>query len=70
MMEVLEVAELAEAVAQDNPQELTEVPMASESFLDKPFSEYTVSEGLLLIIVLLLLLSQLMRVVKGGFHWL
>lgn len=70
VMEVLALAELAEAAAQDNTQELTEVPTAPENFLEKPFSDYTVTEGLLLIIVLLLVLSQLMRAAKGGFHWL
>lgn len=45
-------------------------PPVPDTFMDKPFDDYTVTEGLLLIIVLLLLLSQVIRILKEGFHWL
>ncbi len=71
VMETLAVPDLPEAAPQADIQELTEVPAAiSENFLEKPFTDYTVTEGLLLVIVLLLILSQLGRIVKEGFHWL
>ncbi len=69
-MDVLDAAELTEPITQGDTQELTEAPAAPENFLEKPFAEYTVTEGLLLVVVLLLVLSQLGRIVKEGFHWL
>lgn len=54
-----------------SPHETVEtVSSVSDTFLDKPLDDYTVTEGLLLIIVLFLFLSQLIRIVKEGFHWL
>ncbi len=38
--------------------------------LTTPFSEYTVTEGLLLLLFLAVLGSQLIRMIKGAFHWL
>lgn len=55
-MEALDLAELTEAPAPSETQELTETP---ENFLTKPFDEYTTTEGLLLIIALLLALLLL-----------
>ncbi len=69
-MEVLDGAEYVEPIVQDDLQTLTEVPAVPENFLEKPFAEYTTTEGLLLVVVLLLVLSQLMRAVKEGFRWL
>ena len=39
-------------------------------FLDTPFTDYTVTEGLLLSVLLVLVLSACIRVVKEGFSWL
>lgn len=39
-------------------------------FLTTNFADYTVSEGLLLLILLALFLQQLLRLVKEGFFWL
>lgn len=38
--------------------------------LTTPFSEYTVTEGLLLLAVLGAFVSKLVRMLKGGFSWL
>lgn len=38
--------------------------------LETPFEDYTVSEGLLLLLLVLLLLSWCVRMIKGGFSWL
>lgn len=39
-------------------------------FFTTDFSEYTVTEGLLLCVVLLLLFHKLISIIKGGFSWL
>lgn len=39
-------------------------------FLTTPFEEYTVSEGLLLMILLLAVVMICVKMVKGGFFWL
>lgn len=43
---------------------------AARLFLTTPFEEYTVTEGLLLLIVLLAVVSICIKAVKGGFSWL
>ena len=49
--------------------ELTEA--ASEpGLLDKPFDDYTVTEGLLFVIALLLLLQFIRNLLKDGLSWL
>lgn len=42
----------------------------SRPFLTTPFSEYSVTEGLLLTLVLIVLVSQVIKFVKGCFAWL
>ena len=39
-------------------------------FLETPFSEYTVSEGLLLSLFLAVIFAALAKIIKGGFNWL
>lgn len=39
-------------------------------FLTTPLNEYTVTEGLLLLIFLVLVLKILIEILKGGFYWL
>ena len=39
-------------------------------FLSTPFSEYSVSEGLLLALLLCVFVSAIVKVLKGGFYWL
>ena len=40
------------------------------SALDTPFEQYTVTEGLLLILLVLLVVSWCVKMIKGGFSWL
>ena len=44
---------------------LTDHPM-----LTTPFDDYTVTEGLLLILVLLVFLAACAKILRGGFSWL
>ena len=60
-VEDMEALETEETVA------LTEAP---SNFLDKPFSDYTPTEGLLLLILLVLVLSLLGGFVRRCFGWL
>ena len=39
-------------------------------FLETPFEDYTVTEGLLLALLLGLFLSCVIKIIKGGFYWL
>ena len=47
-----------------------EVVEPDRLFLTTPFEEYTVSEGLLLMILLLAVVMICVKMVKGGFFWL
>ena len=38
--------------------------------LETPFAEYTVTEGLLLLLLVLVIVSWCVRMIKGGFAWL
>lgn len=58
-----EVVEVSETV-------VAEVVEPEPLFMAKPFSEYTVSEGLLLLLVLLTVIQMCIKIVKGGFWWL
>ena len=49
--------------------EVMEAEMVNPA-LETPFEDYTVSEGLLLLLLVLLLLSWCVRMIKGGFSWL
>ena len=40
------------------------------SALETPFEEYTVTEGLLLLLLVLLVVFQCVKMIKGGFAWL
>ena len=48
--------------------EVMEVP--ERDFLTTPLDDYTVTEGLLLLIVLILFFSKLSKALKEGFYWL
>lgn len=58
-----EMATLSETV-------VGEVVESDRLFMTTPFNEYTVSEGLLLLIVLLTVIQMCVKIVKGGFWWL
>lgn len=63
----LEGVEGVEALETEETVALTEAP---SNFLDKPFSDYTPTEGLLLLILLVLVLSLLGGFVRRCFGWL
>lgn len=50
--------------------EVVEVTPESRPFMTTDFADYTVTEGLLLILVLLIFLQACAKIVKGGFSWL
>lgn len=57
MVEVVETT-IVEAVDLDRP------------FMTTPFSEYSVLEGMLLLLVLITVIQMCIKIVKGGFWWL
>ena len=48
--------------------EVVDVP--DRPFFTTPFEEYTVTEGLLLLLVVLLVIRWIIGMLKGGFSWL
>ena len=48
--------------------EMTAVP--DHPFLTTDFSDYSVSEGLLLLLLLFAVISFCVKLLKGGFYWL
>lgn len=50
--------------------QIAEVVTDPRTFLDTPLEEYTVSEGLLLMILFTLFVSACWRMIKGAFSWL
>lgn len=68
-MEPLELAELTQAPAQGETQELTEVPVPV-GCLDKPFDDYTTTEGLLLILIVLLVIMSVGDYLRRCTSWL
>lgn len=55
-LEVMETVEVVEVAARD--------------FLTTPLDQYTVTEGLLLVIVLILFFKEISKSLKEGFYWL
>jgi len=55
---VADTVEIVAEVVQDRP------------FLTTDFEEYSVSEGLLLMLLLALFVMAIVKIVKGGFYWL
>lgn len=49
--------------------ETMEVTMVHPA-LETPFEEYTVTEGLLLLLLVLVVVSWCVKMIKGGFSWL
>lgn len=63
--EVIETTETPEI-----PETLEVIEDTSRPFLTTSFEDYTVTEGLLLMILLLAFLMFCIKVLKGGFSWL
>ena len=68
IMDPLEVMEEMETPETVETMEVTED--TSRPFLTTSFEDYTVTEGLLLLILLLAFLMFCIKVAKGGFSWL
>lgn len=67
---VADESEPVETVPPVETEIIAEVVEPERLLLTTPFEEYTVSEGLLLILVLLVVLSFCGRLLKGGLFWL
>ena len=64
---------MVEEVLGDSSEEtevLAEVVEVERPFLTTSFEDYTVTEGLLLMILLLAVVVICVKLVKGGFYWL
>ena len=61
-----------EPTEQQQEPQTVEVTVTTESrpFLSTDFSDYSVSEGLLLCIFLVLLVNAIFRILRRGFSWL
>ncbi|MCD8017395.1 MAG: hypothetical protein LUE97_06325 [Oscillospiraceae bacterium] len=70
MAEEVTTIEEEELTEEASTEETTETTEDAHLFLETPFSDYTVTEGLLLIIVLLVFLSAIVKLLKEGFYWL
>ena len=65
-----ELAQTSEVVVVDLPEPVAVTVIDHRPFLYTPLDDYTVSEGLLLLIVVILFLNMLGRALKEGFSWL
>lgn len=52
------------------PEPMQVTIVDTRPFLTTPFEEYTVTEGLLLIILLVIVVSKVIKFAKGCFAWL
>jgi len=58
-------------VVLDEPVEVILVDVSDErSFMTTPLNDYTVTEGLLLLILIMMIVKLVAKVVKEGFRWL
>lgn len=68
------VEEISEALPEEEEQEVYQgvyvVYDDSRPFLETKFSEYTVGEGLLLMLIVGLYLFALVKIIYSGFKWL
>lgn len=75
MIEENDVLEVSEGTNTQEPEtvaetvEIVEVE-ADRPFLTTPIDDYTVTEGLLLIIALILVVKWIGQSIKEGFYWL
>ena len=55
----------------DEPVEVILVDVSDErSFMTTPLNDYTVTEGLLLLILIMMIVKFVAKAVKEGFRWL
>jgi len=58
-------------VVLDEPVEVILVDVSDErSFMTTPLNDYTVTEGLLLLILIMMIVKLVAKAVKEGFRWL
>lgn len=58
-------------VVLDEPVEVILVDVSDErSFMTTPLNDYTVTEGLLLLILIMMIVKLVSKAVREGFHWL
>ena len=58
-------------VVLDEPVEVILVDVSDErSFMTTPLNDYTVTEGLLLLILIMMIVKLAAKAVKEGFRWL
>ena len=58
-------------VVLDEPVEVILVDVSDErSFMSTPLNDYTVTEGLLLLILIMMIVKLVAKAVKEGFRWL
>lgn len=58
-------------VVLDEPVEVILVDVSDErSFMTTPLNDYTVTEGLLLLILIMMIVKFVAKAVKEGFRWL
>ena len=58
-------------VVLDEPVEVILVDVSDErSFMTTPLNDYTVTEGLLLLILIMMIVKFVARAVREGFRWL
>lgn len=65
-----EVLVIADEAATEEPVAGEMVDLDARPFLTTPLNDYTVTEGLLLIIAVLLVFGYIRDALKGGFWWL
>lgn len=74
--EVTTVEEGSSSEPATEPEQIVEVIQVIEvtdlvrPFMTTNFNDYTVTEGLLLLLVILVFLKWCVKIVKGGFSWL
>lgn len=54
----------------EDPSMLVEVVDLDRPFLTTDFADYTVTEGLLLLLLVLAVVMICVKMLKGGFYWL
>ena len=65
-----EVVQVSEVAVVELPEPVAVTVIDHRPFFSTPLDDYTVSEGLLLLIAVILFLNLLGRALKEGFSWL
>lgn len=68
--DVLAIEDTGTEVVEVVETTIVEVVDLDRPFMTTPFSEYSVLEGLLLLLALITVIQMCIRMIKGGFWWL